>query len=515
LSYADAHPEFSHWSKDTIFLFSDGGLIGTRAWLEAYHDTPNHPDVRADRVVLHAGIIEEALNLEFPSSPGDNNDAYASLGIYTQALNGQQPNADVPMLVYSAAAAYGIPIKLHSSHSPLGNTLVSYSSSAPSSVFPKTYADNLASLLEYMAIQAFGIPMPHHALFAKFKIEGVTIVGVKSENGLNRVVDAHRVCLVIESVLRSYNTLLERLHHSYWFYFMFSVTGYLPIAFYIGPIILLSINLVLEAFALYMEGDIVTDTKSLKSTTTINTTTDPPTNILIRPVGVSSFLKTPRPLQIPLTVLAICFTLCTTLYKLAWRNTLLLNETPALYILGAIFVAQTALAFTLVPQLLLSLDSKTTTTTTTAEMKPHVLRMLKSLAYSFLGLTLVTVATLNPSLSAAIAVPVVPVVQTVCANVENTASNSSSSSSSSSSDAGGNAKTVGWVKKFARIAALQVVSPAGLFGLVVLLGGESYAKGVLGEIGRTAYWLEGWGLDVVVCCVWPACLALMVLVGGS
>ncbi|KAJ3111293.1 hypothetical protein HK100_002737 [Physocladia obscura] len=94
----------------------------------------------------------------------------------------------------------------------------------------------------------------------------------------------------------------------------------------------------------------------------------------------------------------------------------------------------------------------------------------------------------------------------MCADVEKITSSSSSS--------GSDAKTIGFVKKVVRVAALQIVSPAGLFAVVILAGGDDYAKAVLGEVGRTTYWLEGWGLDVVICCMWPVCLAFMALVGG-
>ena len=29
--------EFQHWSKDLIILISDGGLMGTQVWLDAYY----------------------------------------------------------------------------------------------------------------------------------------------------------------------------------------------------------------------------------------------------------------------------------------------------------------------------------------------------------------------------------------------------------------------------------------------------------------------------------------------
>jgi len=32
---------YKHWSKDLVFVFSDQGLSGMLAWLEAYHEKEN------------------------------------------------------------------------------------------------------------------------------------------------------------------------------------------------------------------------------------------------------------------------------------------------------------------------------------------------------------------------------------------------------------------------------------------------------------------------------------------
>ncbi|KAJ3065870.1 Glycosyl phosphatidyl inositol protein transamidase complex subunit [Podochytrium sp. JEL0797] len=472
-------PKFSHWSKDVIFLFSDGGLIGTRAWLEAYHGAGDtfHPDVKASPILYHGGVIEEALNLEFPASP---HNTYDSLGVYTQGLNGQQPNADIPMVVATAAGTFGIPIRLHRSHSEFGTRVVAWIESLGLGAAVVKPVENIVSLLEYMGIQALGIPMSHHALFPKYKIEGVTVVGVRNPGNHYGAIDAQRVCLTVESTFRSFSSLLERLHHSYWFYLMFGMYEYLPIAFYIGPIVLLSVNLVFEAFIFYMEGEYVLNVKELTSET------DKETGFLIRPLGISSFMKAPRPLQLPIAVISVCYAVCWTAYSVAWSNIEYLSQQPLTNLLLFTFLSQLLLSLLILPLLRIIIPPPTPTTPSA----PPQWKLLKSLCYSLLAMTLLTVSSLNPSLSALLALPVVPLAY-ICA--------------SPSENLG---------VKVLKLVGLQLASPVGLLGGMVVVMGEEGARGVVEAVAGTGYWLEGWSVEVLVCGVWPVVLALQVLVGG-
>jgi glycosylphosphatidylinositol transamidase len=52
----------------------------------------------------------------------------------------------------------------------------------------------------------------------------------------------------MEGVLRSLNNLLEKFHHSFWFYIMADADRYINIAIYIGPAILLIAPLIVKVF---------------------------------------------------------------------------------------------------------------------------------------------------------------------------------------------------------------------------------------------------------------------------
>jgi glycosylphosphatidylinositol transamidase len=93
LSMASFFKGFNHWSKDIIFLFSDHSVVGTQAFLQAYHG--EKPGIlKYEMLNHHGGEIREALTLDMPGN-GD----YAHLGMYAQGLNGQQANGDIVTVV--------------------------------------------------------------------------------------------------------------------------------------------------------------------------------------------------------------------------------------------------------------------------------------------------------------------------------------------------------------------------------------------------------------------------------
>lgn len=51
---------------------------------------------------------------------------------------------------------------------------------------------------------------------------------------------------MLESSLRSFNNLLERFHHSFWFYLKPNPNFFLPLGMYIGPVVMLSAAVLLH-----------------------------------------------------------------------------------------------------------------------------------------------------------------------------------------------------------------------------------------------------------------------------
>jgi hypothetical protein len=64
---------------------------------------------------------------------------------------------------------------------------------------------------------------------------------------------------VLESAVRSFSNLLERLHHSFWFYILVMPGKCLLVSVYILPVILLSIVLVLEGLKYWWASNLEPD----------------------------------------------------------------------------------------------------------------------------------------------------------------------------------------------------------------------------------------------------------------
>ncbi|XP_059705786.1 LOW QUALITY PROTEIN: glycosylphosphatidylinositol anchor attachment 1 protein [Haemorhous mexicanus] len=90
-----------YWAKDLIFLVTEHDLLGTQAWLEAYHDV-NLTDIHSGGVPGRAGAIQAALALELSS------DVVTSVDVAVEGLNGQLPNLDLLNLFHSFCLKSGL-----------------------------------------------------------------------------------------------------------------------------------------------------------------------------------------------------------------------------------------------------------------------------------------------------------------------------------------------------------------------------------------------------------------------
>lgn len=232
----------SVWAKDLIFLVVDKTPTGSLAWLNAYHgmddNTFNGQALKFDRLKYHSGVIQAALNLEFC---GDN-DSFSGVGLYPVNLNGQLPNADlIATLVYSF---YYEGVNLWS-HDQIDSW-------HHSNQKIQSFVDNGKKLLSFFWHQALGLPVQDHSFYQKFKIEAATLKGLKKSE--NDRIEAFRFGRAIECSLYSFNTLLERLHHSFWFYLLASPNQVVLLSIYIGPVIAVSASLILYGIYLWFSS---------------------------------------------------------------------------------------------------------------------------------------------------------------------------------------------------------------------------------------------------------------------
>ncbi|KAK3844673.1 MAG: Gaa1-like protein [Linnemannia gamsii] len=239
----------SHFSKDIIFVVSDGEAEGLQAWLKAYHGNEEHTHVRSEEALkVRSGAIQAALNLDFPGA-GD----YNALGIFFEGVNGQLPNLD--MINTISQITMGIaPVEL-----TLHDELVPYTDN-----MTKNYLNSLRRMLYQMKYQAVGTPTGNHGLYLKYKIDAITLYGIDRPGWNSHRYNLFRVGALLESAVRSLNNLLEHLHQSFFFYLLSDVRRYTSIGLYMPPVIILGVSFIFQALSLWgLSGDLPIELESI------------------------------------------------------------------------------------------------------------------------------------------------------------------------------------------------------------------------------------------------------------
>ncbi|XP_024081620.1 glycosylphosphatidylinositol anchor attachment 1 protein isoform X2 [Cimex lectularius] len=234
-----------YWAKDIILLITQHELLGTQAWLEAYHGTScgTKGVLEAGELEARGGSIQAALNLEIHSSRIER------LEVKLLGLNGQLPNLDLVNLVHRICA------KERVKHSFAGREKLH-------SLSPKEqWLYSLGTMTTMVLGQATGVPDGNHGLFHRFGIEAVTVES-EEKVGAGHGVPMRSVGRVVEGVFRSINNLLERFHQSYFFYILADTDKFISIALYIVCIGAQAAPLLIKAFADQVSLRSLSDQKS-------------------------------------------------------------------------------------------------------------------------------------------------------------------------------------------------------------------------------------------------------------
>ncbi|XP_061463201.1 glycosylphosphatidylinositol anchor attachment 1 protein [Rhineura floridana] len=221
-----------YWAKDIIFLVNEHDLVGMEAWLEAYHDV-NVTEMHSSGMLGRAGAIQAAIALELSS------DVITSFDVAVEGLNGQLPNLDLVNLFYSFCQKNSLLCTIQ------GKLQRSDWDSLPA------YAHSLQTLLLMVLKQASGRPQGDHGLFLRYHIEAITLRGINSFRQYK--FDMSTIGATLEGMFRKLNNLLERLHQSFFFYLLPSLSRFVSIGVYMPALGFLILILVLKALELWMK----------------------------------------------------------------------------------------------------------------------------------------------------------------------------------------------------------------------------------------------------------------------
>ncbi|NXG56859.1 GPAA1 protein, partial [Hemiprocne comata] len=214
-----------YWAKDIIFLVNEHDLLGMEAWLEAYHDV-NLTEVQSSGLLGRAGAIQAAVSLELSS------DVVTSIDVAVEGLNGQLPNLDLLNLFHAFCQKNGLLCTIQGKlPRPEGDSL-------------PAYAHSLQTLLLMVLAQASGRPRGDHGLFLRYRIEAITLRGINSFRQYKY--DMTTLGKTLEGMFRKLNNLLERLHQSYFFYLLPSLSRFVSIGLYMPAFGFLILVLILK-----------------------------------------------------------------------------------------------------------------------------------------------------------------------------------------------------------------------------------------------------------------------------
>jgi len=289
---------------------------------------------------------------------------------------------------------------------------------------------SIPGMLHYAKWQALGFAVSDNSLLARYRIEGVGIMGYTTADGA-RQVGLHHISYILESSVRTFSNLLERLHHSFWFYFIPLPGRFSLLSFYIGPVALLSAALLFKGLkywwigetgtplaasvlvqtpivleesitkriniALYGDSDGEDNGKSIKKSKKKR-----PTKYFVVPASQNErFSRERRELFRPVIIVLMAHV--AGLFAMRIPHALLMSGENFIIVSTILSLIFGKLAIPKLVNIIASPNSFS------AIRKQKESALLNSLICTELGLGLCSISTLNPSLSLALAIPSVPV----------------------------------------------------------------------------------------------------------
>ncbi|GAA6018826.1 hypothetical protein JCM11491_006877 [Sporobolomyces phaffii] len=233
LAFANYFKKYSMWSKDIIFLISDGHVDGAQAWLDAYHGY-SQSNLDAERLSLTTGPIWAALNLDYPHH------SFSQVGIHYQGANGQLANLDFVNSASRILRHVGIQTILRS---PTRSTFpVNLPSILTSSPQVMRYLEAARNLFSQLIAGADGRIQGPEGCYGKYRIDAITWFAVPADGPYG----FHSIGQAVESTFRSLNNLLERFHASFFLYIMTSIDSFIAVGNYLAAPILIGAALTIS-----------------------------------------------------------------------------------------------------------------------------------------------------------------------------------------------------------------------------------------------------------------------------
>ncbi|PWN24912.1 hypothetical protein BDZ90DRAFT_256130 [Jaminaea rosea] len=240
----------SHWSKDLIFLISSGHLEGAHAFTQAYYGLTS-PNLRRDEVQAAQGaMLWNAVGVDYPS------DSFESLAVLHTGIDGQVPNLDVVNTLGRVADIMGrVPVRLPGTDVDfkdaidgehgggwgwLGRLLEDELHWGWRGV--AKYRKAALNILSQLGGLAASFPEGPHALLLRHHVDAITLYATPARGPYG----FWHMGRILVSQVTSYSNLIERLHHSQFFYLLgIGPDWFVQLGIYLPVALLVSVALTL------------------------------------------------------------------------------------------------------------------------------------------------------------------------------------------------------------------------------------------------------------------------------
>ncbi|OCH88182.1 Gaa1-domain-containing protein [Obba rivulosa] len=253
LALANFLKGYSLWAKDLVFVISDGYLDGMQAWITSYHGVPQS-NMWAEPLELSSGVVWTALNIDYPGH------SFSHLGVFFEGLNGRLPNQDlINSLFVITRHTAAVPVVVYDHMDPhefpgIKADLAGIPEWVPGSLRENDdvveYGYRAKNILRHANYQARGQASGVHGLLHQFRIDAITLFAVPAAGPHG----FHAIGRIVESTLRTTNNLLERLHASFFFYFLVGTHTFLKVGMYLPSAVLISTALMFAGLRAWVEA---------------------------------------------------------------------------------------------------------------------------------------------------------------------------------------------------------------------------------------------------------------------
>ena len=240
----------AHLSKDLIFVISDGHLEGIHAWSSAYFGSVSD-SLQVDPVATGGSQVWNAISIDYPS------DSFSALEVQYEGFDGQLPNMDVINTVVRIAesVAGGMPVDFgaKAARSWLKDPVQKWARGwgvrlrADVEYELGSYEAGVRAALRQVGYGVSGQASGPHGFFQRHHVDAITLYAVPATGPYG----FFHMGRLIESFVRSMSNLLERLHHSQFFYLLLNPRRFVPIGTAILIPLFLSISLTISGLALW------------------------------------------------------------------------------------------------------------------------------------------------------------------------------------------------------------------------------------------------------------------------